>query len=150
MRIKLNINGTDKLADIEPGDVLYKILNKLGYKSVKKSCGTGCCGACTVLLDGHPIPSCSYLAIRAEGKHVTTIDGIKEEAEKIGRFLTEEGVVQCGFCTPGFVLTVAAMKNELKNPTDDEINNYLAGNICRCSGYAGQLRAVRKYMGVSL
>lgn len=150
MIIKLNINNSIKQAEIEPGETLYSLLNRLGYKSVKKSCDSGCCGACTVLVDGHPIPSCSYLAVRADSRSVTTVEGIRKEAETIGRLMAQEGSIQCGFCTPGFVLTVAAMKKELKSPTDEEINNYLSGNLCRCTGYEGQLRAVRKYMEVSV
>jgi carbon-monoxide dehydrogenase small subunit len=147
--INLNINGKDKTPDINPGDTLYDVLRGMGFISVRKSCDTGYCGVCTVLLDGQPVPSCSYLAAKADGRSITTVEGVLEEAEKIGSFMTEEGSVQCGFCSPGFVLTVIAMKNSLKNPTDEDIKRYLVGNLCRCSGYQGQMRAVKKYLGVS-
>lgn len=149
MRINLKINGEDRSVDIEPGEMLYDVLRRCGYKSVKKSCGTSSCGVCTVLLDGKPIPSCSYLAFKAEGHRITTIEGVKKEAQRLGSIINEEGVVQCGFCSPGFLLTVIAMKSELVNPSQDDINSYLAGNLCRCTGYQGQLRAVKKYLGVS-
>ena len=146
MKISLNINNYIRNIDIEPGDVLYDVLNKLGYTSVRNSCDTGCCGTCTVLLDGEPVPSCSYLAVKADGKSITTIEGVKEEAEKINNYMLNEGAVQCGYCNPGFILTVIAMKNEIKDPTETDIKNYLVGNLCRCSGYVGHLRVIKKYL----
>jgi carbon-monoxide dehydrogenase small subunit len=149
VRISLTINNRKRDIETMPGAVLYDVLKDCGISSVKKSCGTANCGVCTVLLDGKPIPSCSYLAAKADGRQVTTIEGVQEEADKIGNMMNQEGATQCGFCTPGFLLTVIAMKNELNHPTEDEIKNYLVGNLCRCSGYQGQLRAVQKYMEVS-
>lgn len=149
MKINFKINNTPKSVEIEPGDMLYDVLRKLGFLSVKNACDTGSCGVCTVLLDGDPVLSCSYLAAKADGHSITTAEGVQEEAEKIGTCMNEEGAVQCGFCTPGFVLTVISMKDHLKNPTDDEIKNYLVGNLCRCSGYEVQTRAIKKYLGVS-
>lgn len=148
MKINFLLNGVNKAIDIEPGDVLYKVLKACGISSVKKSCGTSSCGVCTVLLDGKPIPSCSYLAAKIHGHHITTIEGVQEEADQLGSLMNEEGAVQCGFCTPGFLLTAIAMKRELQNPTVEEMKNYLVGNLCRCSGYEGQMRAVRRYMEV--
>lgn len=148
MKVNLRINNYDKSVEINPGEVLYDTLRRLGFSSVKKSCETGSCGVCTVLLDGKPIPSCSYLTAKADGHSVTTVEGVQEEAERIGRLMNEEGAVQCGFCSPGFVLTVISMKKELLNPTDDEIRKYLVGNLCRCSGYQCHLRAVKKYLEV--
>lgn len=149
MNITLKINGSDRLMDIKPGDTLYDTLKIAGINSVKKSCGSGCCGSCTVLIDGKPVPSCIYLAIRAEGHSITTAEGALPEVEKFAKFLNSEGAVQCGYCSPGFALTVIAMKNELNEPSDDDIKDYLEGNLCRCSGYMGQMRAVKKYLGVS-
>lgn len=148
MEIRLKINGNERLIEIEAGEVLYDVLRKCGFTSVRKACGTGNCGICAVLLDGKPVPSCSYLAVKAEGQEITTIEGVEKEAEEIAKLITEEGAEQCGFCSPGFVLTVIAMKRELKNPTAEDIKSYLVGNLCRCSGYQGQLRAVKKFMGV--
>lgn len=149
MKIILTINSTTRYIEIQPGEMLYDVLKRCGISSVKKACGTANCGVCTVLLDEKPIPSCSYLAARADGHNITTIEGVANEAEIIGNLMNEEGTVQCGFCTPGFLLTVIAMKRELHNPTDEQIKNYLLGNLCRCSGYEGQLRAVKRYMEVS-
>jgi aerobic carbon-monoxide dehydrogenase small subunit len=146
MRISLNINNYIRDMEIEAGDVLYDALNKLGFTSVRKSCDTGSCGACTVLVDGKPVPSCSYLAVRADGKNITTIEGVKSEAERFNNFILDEGAAQCGYCNPGFILTVLAMKDEVINPTEEDIKNYMVGNLCRCSGYVGHLRAIKKYL----
>lgn len=146
MRIELSINGLKKQFDIQPGDMLVDTLRRAGYTEVKKGCDTGSCGVCTVLLDGTPILSCSYLSAKADRHEITTIRGLEKEAAEFGEFLVGEGADQCGFCAPGFALTVIAMKKELASPSDDEIKHYLAGNLCRCSGYEGQLRAIKKYL----
>lgn len=149
MRITLTINKEKRELDIKAGDALYDVIKQWGISSVKKSCGTGNCGVCTVLLDGKPIPSCSYLAVKADGHEITTIEGVQEQADAIAELMNQEGAVQCGFCTPGFLLSVIAMRNELSNPNEEEMKHYLVGNLCRCSGYEGQLRAVKRYMEVS-
>lgn len=148
MQIDIIVNGKKHSLDIDKDEFLLDTLRKAGYLSVKRGCDTSCCGLCTVWLEGKPILSCSTLSIRANGKNVTTIEGLQEEAEKFANIFTREGAEQCGFCSPGFVMTVIAMKKELNNPTDDEIKHYLAGNLCRCTGYMGQLRAVKKYLEV--
>ena len=99
-------------------------------------------------MDGKPVLSCSVLAARADGKSVTTLEGLQKEAEEFGAFLADEGGEQCGFCSPGFIMNVLAMVNELKNPTEQEIQQYLAGNLCRCTGYQSQLRAIKKYLAM--
>jgi len=146
MKISVNINGEIALWEINSGDFLYDVLRTNGYLSVKKGCDTGSCGLCTVWVDEKPILSCSFLAARANGKRITTIDGVKKEAEGFVNFLVSEGAEQCGFCSPGFVMTVLSMEKELKNPTEDDIKHYLTGNLCRCTGYEGQLRAIIKYL----
>lgn len=148
MRVKLKINNNESALDIKAGEMLYDVLRRQGFTSVRKSCGTAACGVCTVLLDGKPIPSCSYLAAKAEGHNITTIEGVREEAAKVSSYITEEGAVQCGFCSPGFILTVISMKEFCISPGEEEIKDYLVGNLCRCSGYQGHLRAVKKYLGV--
>lgn len=148
MKIQLNINGVDRSIDIEPDEMLLDILRRLGYLSVKRGCDTGSCGVCTVLMDGKPIPSCTVYGAKADGHNITTVEGVQEEAKKIGEFLVGEGVEQCGYCSPGFVLIIISMIKELKNPTEEEIKHYLVGNLCRCSGYAGHLRAIKKYLEV--
>ncbi len=146
MIISTTINGNKKSLDILPGDMLVDTLRAAGYTEVKKGCDTGSCGVCTVLLDGAPVLSCSLLAARADGRDITTIQGVQEEAAEFAAFLVAEGADQCGFCAPGFALSVLAMRKELKNPGEDDIRHYLAGNLCRCSGYEGQLRAIKKYL----
>lgn len=149
MKINFSINNSSKEMEISPSETLYEVLKRCGISSVKKACGTSNCGVCTVLLGGKPIPSCSYLAAKVEGHNITTIEGVQHEADVLGELINLEGAVQCGFCTPGFLLTVIAMKKELINPTGQEIKNYLVGNLCRCTGYEGQTRAVKAYMEVS-
>lgn len=148
MQIKLNINGSVKELDVKPHEFLVEVLRENGYLGVKKGCETGNCGLCTVLIDEKPVLSCSYLAVRAEGKKITTIEGVQEKAAEVGSFLVEEGVDQCGYCSPGLVMTIIGMKGELENPTEEDIKHYLTNNLCRCTGYVGQLRAIKKYMGV--
>ncbi|WP_312701388.1 2Fe-2S iron-sulfur cluster-binding protein [Sedimentibacter sp.] len=146
MQIKLWINDKEYTDDILPDTILLDFLRSKGCLSVKRGCETSNCGLCTVLLEDKPILSCSTLAVRANGLRVTTIEGMQEDAADFGGFLADEGAEQCGFCSPGFIMNVIAMKNELNNPTEDEIKNYLEGNLCRCTGYMGQLRAVKKYL----
>lgn len=148
MQIKLNINGSDKVLDVKPHEFLVEVLRENGYLGVKKGCETGNCGLCTILVDDKPVLSCSYLAVRGEGKKITTIEGVQAEAAEVGSFLVEEGVDQCGYCSPGLVMTIIGMKKEIENPTEDDIRNYLTNNLCRCTGYVGQLRAIKKLMGV--
>lgn len=146
MQIKLWINDKEFSADISPDTILLDFLRTMGFLSVKRGCETSNCGLCTVMLEGKPILSCSTLAVRTNGLHIKTIEGLQKEAEEFGGFMADEGAEQCGFCSPGFIMNVLAMKNELKNPTDDEIKTYLQGNLCRCTGYMGQLRAIKKYL----
>ena len=146
MQIKLWINSSEIIDDIKTDTLLIDFLRANGQLSVKRGCETSNCGLCTVMLEGKPILSCSTLALRANGLHVVTIEGMQEEAKDFGAFLADEGAEQCGFCSPGFIMNVLAMVKELKNPTEDEIKKYLEGNLCRCTGYMGQLRAVKKYL----
>ncbi|MEA4902649.1 (2Fe-2S)-binding protein [Desulfitobacterium sp.] len=149
MKIEFTINGKKAAWDVAPDDLLADTLRAHGFLSVKKACNTSCCGLCTVWVDGQPTLSCTMLSARANGKTITTLEGVQMEAEEFAKILTSEGAEQCGFCSPGFVMNVLAMKKELKNPTDEEIIHYLTGNLCRCTGYMGQLRAVKTYLGVN-
>lgn len=146
MEIRFRLNGKQVQAEVRPDTVLLDLVRELGCYSVKRGCETANCGLCTVWLDGKPVLSCSTLALRADGRHVITLEGLQKEAEEFGMFLAAEGGEQCGFCSPGFIMNVLAMERELKDPTEDEIKEYLAGNLCRCSGYMSQLRAVKKYL----
>jgi carbon-monoxide dehydrogenase small subunit len=146
MNINITVNGRPRSLEIEPGEMLVDVLRRAGYKEVKKGCDSGSCGVCSVLLNGEPILSCSYFAAKADGAEITTVVGIKEEAEKFAEHLIAEGADQCGFCTPGFTIAVYAMMRELGNPTEEQIRHYLSNNLCRCSGYEGQMRAIKNYV----
>ncbi|AVD34671.1 (2Fe-2S)-binding protein [Clostridioides difficile] len=148
MLVKININGKKKSVDIEPEEYLVDTLRKAGNLSVKRGCDTGCCGLCTVLIDKKPTLSCATLTLRVLDREITTIEGLENEVKEFSEVLVKEGAEQCGFCSPGFILTVIAMKDELENPTDEEIKHYLTGNLCRCTGYMGQLRAIKTYLEV--
>ncbi|MDO4453247.1 MAG: (2Fe-2S)-binding protein [Eubacteriales bacterium] len=146
MQIKFKLNGKVVQDDVAPDMMLLEYVRSQGCFSVKRGCETANCGLCTVLLDGKPVLSCSTLAVRADGKEVITLEGMRKEAEEFGGFLADEGAEQCGFCSPGFIMNVLAMEKELDDPTEEEIKQYLAGNLCRCTGYMGQLRAIKKYL----
>ncbi len=148
--MQINVTINDKLVtwDVKKDEFLVDTLRSHGLLSVKKACDTSCCGLCTVWLEDKPVLSCSILSLRIHGKKITTIEGVPKEAEEFARVLTAEGAEQCGFCSPGFIMNVLAMKNELLNPSEEEIIHYLTGNLCRCTGYMGQLRAVKTYLGV--
>ena len=142
MEIKLKLNGRPVTGHVEADTVLLDFLREKGCLSVKRGCDTSNCGLCTVLMDGKPILSCSTLAVRADGHEIFTLEGLQEEAADFIGFIAD----QCGFCNPGFVMNTVALLRENPDPTDDEIRAFLAGNLCRCSGYEGQLRGIRNYL----
>lgn len=146
MEIKLKLNGRAVTAAVEADTTLFDLLREKGCYSVKCGCETSNCGLCTVFLDDVPVLSCSVLAARADGHAVTTLEGLQEEAADFVGFIADQGADQCGFCNPGFVMNTIALLRENPDPTDDEIRGYLAGNLCRCSGYEGQLRGIRAYL----
>lgn len=146
MQIKCYINGRLFNEYIEPDMLLIDFLRTLGFTSVKRGCDTANCGLCTVMVNEKAVLSCSVLAASINEKHITTLEGLEDEAKIIGELIANEGADQCGFCSPGFLMNVITMKKELENPTDEEIKHYLAGNLCRCTGYMGQLRAIKKYL----
>ena len=146
MEIKLKLNGRNILASVEADTVLLDFLREKGCLSVKRGCDTSNCGLCTVLMDGKPILSCSTLAVRADGHEIYTLEGLQAEAADFVGFIADQGADQCGFCNPGFVMNTIALLRENPDPTDDEIRAFLAGNLCRCSGYDGQLRGIRNYL----
>ena len=146
MQITITLNGTKISPEIEPDTLLIDLVRSQGCYSVKRGCETANCGLCTVFLDGKPVLSCSLLAARANGREVTTLEGLQEEAEEIGSFVANQGAEQCGFCNPGFMMNAIALFRENPDPTDEEILEYLSGNLCRCSGYEGQLRAMKNYI----
>ena len=146
MEITLNLNGKDIRASIDADMLLIDFVRSQGCYSVKRGCETANCGLCTVLLDDVPVLSCSVLTARAAGRRVQTLEGLQAEAEEFVGFIADQGAEQCGFCNPGFVMNTIALLHENPNPTDEEIKAYLAGNLCRCSGYEGQLRGIRAYL----
>lgn len=146
MQIQLWINEKKVNAEITADMLLIDFLREQGCYSVKRGCETSNCGLCTVFLDEKPVLSCSLLAARADGHKVTTLEGLQEEAKGFGAYIADQGAEQCGFCNPGFMMNGIAMFRENSDPTDDEIKEYLAGNLCRCSGYEGQLRGIRAYI----
>lgn len=144
--ITLKVNNAEWKLTVDDADTLLEVLReRLKLYSVRESCGVGACGSCTVLLDGAPASSCFLLAVRAAGKEITTLEGL-EQGDKlhyIQEAFVQERALQCAYCTPGFVLAVKSLLEEIPNPTDEEIKEYLSGNLCRCAGYAEILRAVR-------
>jgi len=146
MNVNLILNNVHKSYHVDNGEFLLDTLRKDNLVSVRRGCDSTSCGVCTVLVDGKPVPSCSLLTVRLEGKQITTVEGIQEEAEKLAHYFGLEGADQCGFCNPSMALTVYAMKTELKNPTLESIKAYLVGNLCRCTGYQSQHIAILHYL----
>lgn len=146
MEIKLTLNGRRLTEHIEADLLLIDFLREHGCPSVKRGCDSANCGLCTVLMDGKPILSCSMLTARAAGHEIHTLEGLQTEAEDFIGFIADQGADQCGFCNSGFVINTIALLRENPDPTDDEIRAFLAGNLCRCSGYDGQLRGIRNYL----
>ena len=146
MNIKFWLNGIQRQEEVDPGMLLLDFLREKGCYSVKRGCETANCGLCTVLMDEKPILSCSMLAVRIDGKKIMTLEGLQKEAEEFGTFLANEGAEQCGFCNPGFIMNVIAMLRELEEPDEEQIREYLAGNLCRCSGFVSQTASILKYL----
>lgn len=146
MLIKMNLNGKDIEALIEPDMLLIDFLRSQGCLSVKRGCDTSNCGLCTVFADEKPILSCSVLTARMAGHKIVTLEGMQQEAKCLAEFIADQGAEQCGFCNPGMMMNAIALLKENPHPTDEEILNYLAGNLCRCSGYEGQLRGMKAYI----
>lgn len=146
MELKFVLNGKRVSTEIAADSLLIDVLRNLGCLSVKRGCESSNCGLCTVFVNDKPVLSCSVLAARAEGQKVTTLEGLQDEAEDFGAFIADQGAEQCGFCNPGFIMNAIAMFRENPNPSDEEILSYLAGNLCRCSGYEGQMRGIKAYL----
>jgi aerobic-type carbon monoxide dehydrogenase small subunit (CoxS/CutS family) len=141
----LNVNGVAYPAELDPGtSLLDAVRDAVGLTGSKEGCDDSECGACMMLLDGKPVNACSYLALQAEGREVTTIEGLSTGGELSplqGAFL-EHGGVQCGFCTPGMLISATALLQANPTPTEDEVRIALSGNLCRCTGYDGIIKAV--------
>ena len=146
MELNFVLNGKKVSTSIEADSLLLDVVRDLGCLSVKRGCNTSNCGLCTVFVNDKPVLSCSVLAARVEGQKVTTLEGLQEEAKEFGAFIANQGAEQCGFCNPGLMMNAIAMFRENPEPTDEEILAYLTGNLCRCSGYEGQLRGIKSYL----
>jgi len=147
LEISLYVNGELHRLEVEPNTLLLNLLrDRLGLTGAKYGCGIGECGACTVLLDGEAVLACMTLAVDCDGRRVETVEGLSqgEELHPIQRAYLEEAAVQCGFCTPGFILTTKALLSENPHPSEEEIRAYLKGNLCRCTGYVSIVKAVQR------
>jgi len=144
--IEFTINGERRKLVVEPNELLLNVIREdLGLTGTKYGCGTGECGACTVLIDGEPVLSCLTLAVAADKKSITTIEGIgtDENPHPLQQAFVETGAVQCGYCTPGMILSAKALLDKNPNPSEDEIKRAIAGNLCRCTGYVKIIEAVK-------
>jgi aerobic-type carbon monoxide dehydrogenase small subunit (CoxS/CutS family) len=144
MEIRVTINGERRILVIEPNELLIDVLRKEGYKGVKRGCDEGTCGACTIILNERAVKSCILFAAQANGGSITTIEGIgtREKPHPIQEAFVDEGVVQCGFCIPGLILSAKTLLDRNPNPTKQDVKIALDGNLCRCTGYSGQIKAV--------
>lgn len=145
MQITLNVNDKDVQIDVQPMEVLLDVLReKLHLHSVKRGCGAGDCGACTVLIDGEPVTSCIYLAVRAQGKKIFTTEGLgtPDHPHPLQNQFQKHGSFQCGFCAPGMLMTSKALLDKNPTPSEEEIRRSIYGNICRCSGYMKIIEAI--------
>ena len=146
MDVSLTVNGKKIQVSVEPDEMLLTTLRGQGYFSTRRGCDTLNCGLCTVWLDGKTILSCSYLTYRAAGHEVTTLEGLADEAALLADCLAAEGADQCGYCTTGMMMSAMALRRQNPNPTDEEIKDFLVGNLCRCTGYESHLRGIRRYL----
>ena len=151
MEIALSVNGREVVRDVAPQELLLDFLrDSLDLTGAKRSCDVQVCGACTVLVDGLPVSSCCYLAAQAAGAEVTTIEGLAEQSEfaPLDEAFTRHAALQCGFCTPGMLLTVSALLASGELETEEQIKRNLSGNLCRCTGYRSIVEAVADLAGV--
>ena len=147
MLVTFYLNNVQVSWDVKPGEYLAKTLRNHGVKSVKIGCNESTCGSCTLLIENKPVMSCSVLTVSVEGKHITTVEGIQEDANKLADYFGDEGADQCSFCAVGFALLIHGLKKEYGNhPTDEQISDYIVGNLCRCTGYRSQFKAIKKYL----
>jgi putative selenate reductase molybdopterin-binding subunit len=144
MELRLTLNGDVKKWMIAPGELLLDVLRREGYFGVKRGCEKGECGACTILLDGKPVNSCLMFAAQAEARAILTIEGVAQgdRLDPIQEAFLDHGAVQCGFCTGGMILSAKALLERRPNPSEDEVREALAGNMCRCTGYLKPVEAV--------
>ena len=146
MVVTITLNGKKVEALVKPDTLLIDFVRDHGCYSVKRGCETSNCGLCTVFVNDKPVLSCSMLVARVNGCKVDTLEGLQKEAEEFGAFIADQGAEQCGFCNPGMIMNAIALFRENPDPSDEEIKEYLAGNLCRCSGYEGQMRGINAFL----
>ncbi len=144
LEIEVIINGQQKVLTIEPYDLLIDVLRREGYKSVKRGCSEGTCGTCTIILNGRAVKSCILLAAQAHKGSIVTVEGIgtRDQPHPLQQAFVEEGAIQCGFCIPGIILSAKALLDNNQSPTKEEVKQAMDGNLCRCTGYSGQIKAI--------
>ena len=145
LNIQLKVNGDLHTVQIDPAETLLHVLReKLGLTGTKEGCGEGDCGACTVLVDGVSVNSCLYLALLAEGRNITTIEGLEKDGRmsEIQDAFIRHGAVQCGFCSPGMIISAEHLLSRIADPSEEEIRRGLSGNLCRCTGYQQMVDAI--------
>lgn len=144
IEVEVSINGQPKVLTVEPYDLLIDVLRREGYKSVKRGCSEGTCGTCTIILNGRAVKSCILLAAQAHKGSIVTVEGIgtRDQPHPLQQAFVEEGAIQCGFCIPGILLSAKALLDTNPSPTKSEIKQAMDGNLCRCTGYSGQIKAI--------
>ena len=146
MEIHVTLNGTSLTLDVEPGDTLLRVLRRQGLYSVKHGCEDGTCGTCAVIVDGKTVNSCILLAAQADGKRITTIEGLgaRDRLHPLQASFVEAGAIQCGYCTPARILAAKALLDENAHPTEADVRDALSGVLCRCTGYVKPVEAVMR------
>jgi len=145
--INFKLNGRPVSIEVKDNELLMNVLrDRLGVLSPKYGCGIGECGACTVLLDGEPVLSCLTLAVEVDGREITTVEGLAKDGKlhPVQEAFIEEGAIQCGYCTPGFILVAKRLLEEIRNPSEEMIREYVRGNLCRCTGYVNIIKAIKR------
>lgn len=145
MRVSITVNGSEVSGEVEPRTLLVHFIREtIGLTGTHVGCETGVCGACTVLLDGKPVKSCSMLAVQADGASVTTVEGVASDGQlhPVQEGFWERHGLQCGYCTPGMIMSAVGLLSENSSPTEDEIRHGIEGNLCRCTGYQNIVRAI--------
>ena len=152
-QVSITVNGAEHDLDVEPRDLLvYVLRERLGLTGTNVGCDTSSCGACTVLLDGESVKSCTLLGVQVDGHEITTIEGLATNGamHTVQEAFHEQHGLQCGYCTPGFIMATVSLLEETPNPTEEEIRHALEGNLCRCTGYHNIVRAVQTAAGVEV
>jgi carbon-monoxide dehydrogenase small subunit len=152
-QVSITVNGAEHVLDVEPRDLLvYVLRERLGLTGTNVGCDTSSCGACTVLLDGESVKSCTLLGVQVDGHEITTIEGLATNGtmHPVQEAFHEQHGLQCGYCTPGFIMATVSLLDETPKPTEEEIRHALEGNLCRCTGYHNIVRAVQTAAGVEV